>query len=416
MGEGWREGRRAAPGWNGPPWARSGWDGRRSGPPWTGHRFGPPWTFVGLVLLVVQVVGTTGAASRQGRSGSLDPLAYLLVVLGPLGWLMLRRRPVAVAALAVGAAGTYLGLGYPGGPVVASAALSLVVTVARGRRVAAWSVGLAGYAAMLAIGALSDHLPTPTRAVGYAAWLVVVLLVGEGPRYRAEQFAAARRARAAETEAAATSERLALARDLHDTIGHSLSMIAVQAGVALHLLDEHPEQARPALSAIRSASKEALEEVRSTLAILRQDDSVPPARPGLARVGELVDAARLGGLDVQVRLDPLGDNGSDLPPGVDAAAYRVVQEALTNVARHADATRAWVTVRRLRDGLQVEVVDDGRGPGSARTAEGSGLTGMRERATALGGVVEAGPGPRGGFRVAVQFPLDNNRNQPRRTP
>jgi signal transduction histidine kinase len=346
----------------------------------------------------------------------LDPLAYLLVTLGPLAWLMLRRRTVGVAAVAVGAAGTYLGLGYPSGPVVVSAALALIVTVARGRRIAAWAVGLAGYAAMLAIGALSDHLPTPTRAVGYAAWFVVVLLVGEGPRNRAEQFAAARRARAAETEVAATSERLALARDLHDTIGHSLSMIAVQAGVALHLLDEHPEQARPALTAIRDASKEALAEVRSTLAILRQDDSVPPARPGLARVGELVDAARLGGLDVEVRLDPLGDNGSDLPPAVDSAAYRVVQEALTNVARHADATRAWVTVRRSRDGLQVQVVDDGQGPGSAPAAEGGGLTGMRERASALGGAVEAGPGPRGGFRVAVEFPLDNDRDQPRRTP
>ncbi|MFL6101194.1 MAG: sensor histidine kinase [Actinomycetales bacterium] len=407
MRDGWGDGRRRGPGWGGPPWARGGWDGRRSG---------PPWPLVGLLLLVLQLAGTTGAASSQGRSGSLDPIAYLLVVLGPLAWLVLPRRTIAVAAVSVGAAGTYLGLGYPTGPVVVSAALGLIVTVARGRRVAAWTIGLAGYGGMLAIGALSDHAPTLTRAVGYAAWLVVVLLVGEGPRYRAEQFAAARRARAAETEVAATTERLALARDLHDTIGHSLSMIAVQAGVALHLLDEHPEQARPALTAIRSASKEALEEVRSTLAILRQDDSAPPTRPGLVRVGELLEAARLGGLDVQARLDPLGDTASGLPPTVDAAAYRVVQEALTNVTRHADATRAWVTVRRSPDTLRVEVVDDGHGPGPGPAAEGSGLTGMRERAAALGGAVEAGAAPRGGFRVAVQFPLDNDRDLPRRTP
>lgn len=356
------------------------------------------------MLLVVQVAGTSGAAHRQDVV--LDPLAYLLVALGPLAWIVLRRRTVTVAAVAVGAAATYLGLGYPSGPVVASAGLSLIVAVARGRRWPAWAVGTAGYAALLAIGAVSGHSPSPAHALGYAAWLVVVLLVGEGPRYRAEQFAAARRARAAETEVAATTERLALARDLHDTIGHSLSMIAVQAGVALHLLDEHPEQARPALTAIRTASKEALEEVRSTLAILRQDGTEVRSTPGLARVPELVEAARLGGLDVRLDLDALPGNGSGLPAPVDAVAYRVVQEALTNVARHAGATRAWVTVRRDADAVRVEVLDDGHGAAAA-PVEGSGLAGMRERAAALGGTVDVGPGTRGGFRVVVQLPVGN---------
>lgn len=371
------------------------------------RRSGPPWSFVGLVLLVVQVVGTGGAASRQGRSGSLDALAYLLVVLGPVAWLLLRRHIVAVAGVAVGAAAAYLGLGYPSGPVVASAALSLIVAVARGQRVAAWTVGSVGYAGMLAIAAVSDHLPSTARALGYAAWLVVVLLVGEGPRYRAEQFAAARRARAAETEAAASEERLALARDLHDTVGHSLSMIAVQAGVALHLLDDHPEQARPALTAIRAASKEALEEVRSTLAVLRQEGSPTRSAPGLGRLPELVEAARLGGLDVDLRMEPLGDD-SRLPAPVDRAAYRVVQEALTNVARHAGAARAWVSVRQGAGQLEVEVTDDGRGPGSTWT-EGNGLAGMRERAAALSGSVTTGRGPRGGFQVVVRLPVSNGR-------
>jgi signal transduction histidine kinase len=361
---------------------------------------------VGLVLLVVQVAGTSGAAHRQGVL--LDPFAYLLVVLGPLAWVVLRRRSIAVAAVAVGAAATYLGLGYPSGPVVAAAGLSLVVAVARGRRWPAWAVGAVGYGALVGIGAVSDHPLSLARAVGYAAWLVVVLLVGEGPRYRAEQFAAARRARAAETEVATTTERLALARDLHDTIGHSLSMIAVQAGVALHLLDEHPEQARPALTAIRTASKEALEEVRSTLAILRQDGTEVRATPGLARVPELVEAARLGGLNVRLELDPLTDNGSALPDAVDAVAYRVVQEALTNVARHAEASRAWVTVRRSAEAVRVEVTDDGHGAGPD-LVEGSGLAGMRERATALGGTVDARPRERGGFEVVVQLPLGKYR-------
>ncbi len=393
-----------------------GWGGPGS---WRGRRgYGPPWTFVAVVLLAVQVLGSTAAGHRQPEARSLDALGYLLLVLGPLAWLFLRRSAEAVCVVAVGAAATYLGVGYPSGPVVASAGLSLLVAVARGRRLAAWLIGAGGYGVLVALGALTGHPLSTARLVGFAAWLVVVLLVGEGPRYRAEQFAAARRARRAETEVAASVERLALARDLHDTVGHSLSMIAVQAGVALHLLDEHPEQARPALTAIRAASREALEEVRATLAVLRQDADVTngvaaPATattPGLARVPELVRAARLGGLQVVLTPDPLLDNGSaELPRAVDAAAYRVVQEALTNVTRHAAATSATVTVRRSPAALEVEVVDDGHG--SEGLVEGRGLLGMRERAAALRGVVQAGNSADGGFRVAVHFPLDNGSRQ-----
>ena len=360
-----------------------------------------------MALLVVQVLGSSAAGRHQPSARPLDAAGYLLLVLGPLGWMFLRRRPEAVGAVAVGAAAAYLGLGYPGGPVVASAGLSLVVAVARGRRVAAWLIGVLGFGALLGVGALSGHPLSPARSIGYAAWVVVVLLVGEGPRYRAEQFAAARRARLAETEVAASAERLALARDLHDTIGHTLSTIAVQAGVALHLLDEHPEQARPALTAIRAASREALDEVRSTLSVLRQDGAVPrsPAL-GLARVPELLEAAQLGGLDVQLESDSLrGNEFGPLPTAVDAAAYRVVQEALTNVARHADATRATVLLRRTVAGLEVVVTDNGGGV--VTVVEGAGMQGMRERAAALGGQVGAGNDPGGGFRVAVQFPLDN---------
>ena len=260
---------------------------------------------------------------------------------------------------------------------------------------------------MLGLGQLTGHPQPVGRSVALGAWLVLLLVVGEAPRYRAEQVAAARRARAAETRVAASAERLALARDLHDTIGHSLSMIAVQAGVALHLLDEHPEQARPALTAIRSASKEALEEVRATLSILREEDFDGRPAPGLARIGDLVAAARIGGLVVEVRPEPLGDNVSGLPDDVDAAAFRVVQEGLTNVARHSAAAHAVVSVERSGSALEVSVVDDGLGTG--QVVEGGGLRGMRERAAALGGQVEAGPVSGGGFRVAVRFPLGNKR-------
>jgi signal transduction histidine kinase len=359
-----------------------------------------------VLLLAVQVLGSGAAGRHQPSARALDVVGYVLVVLGPAAWLLLHRWPLVVAAVSVGAAALYLGLGYPAGPVVASAGLSLLVAVARRHRVGAWSLGLAGYAALLAVGAVSGHDVSWQRAVGIAAWLVVVLLVGEGPRYRAEQFAAARRARAAETEVAASAERLALARDLHDTVGHSLSMIAVQAGVALHLLDDHPEQARPALTAIRAASKEALAEVRSALSVLRQDGvAVGAPAAGLARVSELVEAARLGGLTVRLEPESLRDNASGLSSAVDAAAYRVVQEALTNVTRHARATSATVSVRRTPTDLEVVVLDDGKGSGPV--VEGIGLQGMRERAAALGGSVVAGWPADGGFRVAVRFPLNN---------
>jgi signal transduction histidine kinase len=358
----------------------------------------------GVLLLLVQLAGSTAAAHRQPDARSLDAAAYALLTLGPLAWILIRRRPLVVAAVAVGAAATYLGFGYPAGPVLASAGLSLLVAVARGRRWGAWVIGGVGYAAWLGLGGLSGH-PVPVgRAALFAVWLVVLLAVAEVPRYRAAQFAAARRARAAETRVAASAERLALARDLHDTIGHSLSMIAVQAGVALHLLDDHPEQARPALTAIRTASKEALEEVRATLSILREEDFEGRPAPGLARVGDLVAAARVGGLSVQIVPEPLGSNVSGLPAEVDAAAFRVVQEGLTNVARHSAAAHATVEVARSPARLEVSVVDDGLGVESV--VEGGGLRGMRERAAALGGSVEAGPVDGGGFRVAVQFPLD----------
>jgi signal transduction histidine kinase len=385
-----------APAW-GPPWVRGEGPGRRPGRILL--------SFAAVALLFVQLGGSTAAAAHQPQARPLDALSYLLLALGPLALLVLARSRIATAGVAVGAAAVYLGLGYPRGPVVASAGLSLVLAVAFGARVGAWVIGLCAVALALLVGQLSDHPVGPTTALAYAAWVVVLLLLGELPRRRAEQFAAARRARAAEREAAVGEERLELARDLHDTIGHSLSLIAVQAGVALHLLDEHPEQARPALTAIRDASKEALEEVRTVLAVLRADGDVPRApAPTLRRADELRDQARAGGLAVTSDPDSLQDSASGLPPNVDAAAYRVVQEALTNVVRHAQATRAAVTVRRGPGQLEVVVQDDGiaRGVGP----QGRGLLGMRERARALGGSVQAGPLPGRGFRVAVRFPVD----------
>jgi signal transduction histidine kinase len=216
------------------------------------------------------------------------------------------------------------------------------------------------------------------------------------------------RAREEEARRRAGEERLRIARELHDVLGHNISLISVQAGVALHLMDKKPEQARIALSVIREASKEALRELRSVLDVLRQVNEVPPRSPspGLASLSDLLSRASEAGL--QVHTEVSGDL-KGLPANVDLAAFRIVQEALTNIMRHSGQTSSSVHVTcdeqeltlRIDNEVGSEASRDGIGPGQ-------GILGMKERATALGGVVEAGPRPDGGFRVFARLPLDGS--------
>jgi signal transduction histidine kinase len=215
------------------------------------------------------------------------------------------------------------------------------------------------------------------------------------------------RARAAEAQRRATEERLRIAREVHDVVAHNISLINVQAGVALHLIDEQPEQARPALAAIKEASKETLEELRSVVDALRSDGEAAPRAPmpGLDDIGRL--ATRTSEAGLPVRVDVSG-TPRPVPAGVDLAAYRIVQEALTNATRHAGATQVIVRLVHGDHDLTVEVADDGRGAASPHVhngGAGSGITGMRERVTALGGTFEAGPRPGRGFAVRARLPL-----------
>jgi signal transduction histidine kinase len=206
-----------------------------------------------------------------------------------------------------------------------------------------------------------------------------------------------------------SDERLRIARELHDVVAHNISLINVQAGSALHLMDQQPERARAALSAIKDASKETLVELRSVLGVLRQVDEEAPRSPapGLAHLDDVVARANSAGLPVQVEVEGAA-NG--LPPGVDRAAYRIVQEALTNVTRHAGPARAMVRISYGERDLVVQVDDDGIGaPGNGVVSPGNGILGMRERAAALGGEVQAGPRPDGGFRVRAWLPVDQPR-------
>jgi signal transduction histidine kinase len=389
------------------------------------------------IVLAVQLFGThaiarhhvgahPGAWWGSTEVHSLDWGAYVLLCVGPLALLAKRAYPRGVLAVVFAATATYALIGYPAGPVFLSLIVAFWFVVSRGDRVVALVCITAGWVVFLclpwAIG--TGGRPSAAQAAGLAAWLLVLLFAGEAVRARRERVAAVRRGREQEGLRRAEEERLRIARDLHDVLAHNISLINVQSGVALHLLDERPEQARTALAVINDASAEALREIRSVLGVLRQVDERAPRRPAasLERLPDLISRSAAAGLDVDVRID---GEPRPLPSDVDLAAYRIVQESLTNVTRHARTERARVRVRYAEHELALEVDDDGSGgdgddgratgpapptgdggraTGSA-AGTGNGIVGMRERAAALGGELRAGPRADGGFRVSARLPL-----------
>jgi len=367
-----------------------------------------------LVAGVVQLMGTSFAAHNQPASRPLDAVGLALLAAGPVATLARRRRPVAVLAFAFAVTLLYWRLDYPRGPIFLALIVAFFTAVLAGHRLAAWLFLGAGYVAFLWLGPLLGDGPLPglAPAAGLAAWLLVLGAGAEILRVRraylraTEQRAVeAERTREEEALRRASEERLRIARELHDVLAHNVSLINVQAGVALHLIDERPEQARTALIAIKQASKDALREVRSTLGALRGVDEEPPRSPtpSVARLDDLAARVAVAGLEVRTQVD--GDP-RPLPAGVDLAAFRIVQEALTNVARHAGPATATVQVTYGERDLTVQVDDDGRGTPGSPGPGGSGILGMRERATALGGELQAGPRPGRGFRVLARLPLD----------
>jgi signal transduction histidine kinase len=371
-----------------------------------------------LIAGVFQVAVTTVAGRHQADVVQVDGWAVALLLAGPVALLFRRRHPEAALVGAFVPTMAYWLTDYPRGPVFLALVVAYVNAVMRGRSRLAWASLVAGWVITAWIAPLTHDEAWPDwgAAAAIGAWLLVLAVGTELVRSRLERSAQEAAARAEEARRRASEERLRIAQELHDVLAHNISLISVQSGVALHLLDEHPEQARPALTAINEASRAALGELRSVLDVLRAGASAPlqPAA-GLAELGPLVERTRATGLDVTLDTDGL-DVGTDagagavpLPAGVDLAAYRVVQEALTNVVRHAAATRVAVRVTRAPGELVVQVDDDGRGaehpPGAPLPAGGRGLVGMRERAAALGGEVEAGPRPGRGFRVRARFRL-----------
>ena len=363
---------------------------------------------IAVGLAVFLVIGTYFAAHGQPGRRGFDA-GTVVLVLAAAGALAFRRRwPVAVLLFVAGVALIYFVLDYPNGPIWLTLVVASFTAVVEGHLRAAAIVAVVGFAIFPWLDYVLRDKPAPSIEVlvGLAAWLLVILGAGAIFRTRRERIAEALRIRQEEALRRTSEERLRIARELHDALGHQLSLINVQSGVALHLNEELPEQTRASLTAIKDASKEALGELRSVLEILREGGESAPRTPALTldRLDDLAAQAATAGLEVRTETE---GHARLLPFGVEAAAFRIIQEALTNVTKHASGATAIVHVTYGDRDLIVEIDDDGRTQVAPNaTGGGRGILGMRERATALGGQLEAGPRPGGGFRVKATLPLD----------
>jgi signal transduction histidine kinase len=364
-----------------------------------------------FALVAVQLDDPAPAGARTG-----DPLAYLLAAALAASYLLHRRWPLqaltaTLAALLLYSADHYVG--YPGFAVFATV---FGLALHASRRQAA-----IGYAASLV--ALSVALAMqPAALVTTSDWfssllvLTVAFLAGENLRARRARWSALEERnlrleleREERARQAVEEERMRIARELHDVVAHSMSVIAVQAGVAHHVIGSRPELAEQALATIETTARSGLVELRRMLGVLRQPDEpggdLTPA-PGLGDLAELRDGLAEAGLEVSLTV---GGDAERVPPGAQLSAYRIVQEALTNVLKYGGPSAA-VHVAASPSAVVVEVVDPGRGSGPGETVPGAGqgLVGMRERVAVFGGTLEAGPTPEGGFRVRAVLPCSSD--------
>jgi signal transduction histidine kinase len=355
-------------------------------------------------VAVIQVVGSFGASSRQPARRDPDLLMLVLVLIGPIALYWLRSRPVAVLWATVVSTLAYMLLGYAYGPVVLSFVIAVFFAVMSGHRMAGWVAPAALYLAHVGgrmVLGINDYGFYQILTVG--GWFVVMVVVAElvrGHRERSEEVA---RSRKEEELRRAGEERLRIAQELHDVVAHHISLINVQAGVALHLVDRQPEQAGTALAAIKEASREALVELRSIVGVLRQSDETAPRQPvpGLDRLDHLISRTSRAGLEVHAVVH---GNPRPLPTSLDRTAYRIIQESLTNIVRHANASAATIRIDYGADALVLQIDDDGDSL-IYPPQEGNGIIGMRERATAQGGTLTAARTPAGALRITARLPL-----------
>ncbi|MFF0329648.1 sensor histidine kinase [Nonomuraea angiospora] len=358
------------------------------------------WAIAVGVAAALLVTGLSG----QHSATSLDLLGYALLAAGGLALAARRRAPVPVLAVTGLCAAGYQAAGFD---VPAVAYLFAVYAAVRaGHRTVTVAVSLA-MLAVLPLAALASGLHDTGEAFAQArgalelAWLVAAGAAGEALRQAERRADEAERTREETARRRADEERLHIARELHDSLTHQISIIKVQAEVAVHVARKRGEPVPEALLAIQEAGREATRELRATLEALRDDDTSPPR--GLDDVAELVERARTTGLDATLTI---GGQRHDVPAAVDRTVYRIVQESLTNVARHAAAATASVRIDYRPDALAVRIDDDGRATPDTAPPPGVGLLGMRERVTALGGRLRAAPREEGGFSVQAELPVD----------
>jgi signal transduction histidine kinase len=367
------------------------------------------------LLTIAGVVSLSARPTAENPTPN-DIWAYVLVLVG-FGALAVRRRyPITVLAVVTAAASAYVLRDYVdnGLPVIALIALYTVASLAPRRQ---WGVAVATISVLLlALTLVRGEDLSAADLAGNVATFAIAAVFGDSVRTR-RAYTSQLELRAADLEAnqeaqaqrAVAEERLRIARELHDVVAHAMSVVAVQSGVGAHVIDTDPAEAKRILENVKTSSRMALNEMRRLLGVLRDEGDGPVTRvpaAGLEGVDELADGLRQAGMNVAVRVE---GTRPAVPPGVDLSAFRIVQEALTNVLKHAGPATVKVAICYHPDSVTVEVEDDGRGastaPADGHAGGGHGLVGMRERVAVFGGHLTAGSRVGGGFRVAATLPF-----------
>lgn len=378
------------------------------------RRLVPPWADVALALLMITfIVAATTHIHGGEHAAQVDAGAYTCIAVagGALAWR--RLAPLTVVAIVTAALLGYLVGDYPGGPIFVTVWLALfTVATVRSRQVA-YTATIASSVALFVAGLSDSAAPNPLVHLVFLAWAIVAVLAGDAVRSRRDRLVALKEhartmemTREEEARRRVAEERLRIARDLHDSVAHTMATINVHAGVAAHVIDRQPDEARNSLRVIERSTHEVLDELTAMLHLLRVDASSIDRNPtpDLHGLDALLESVRRTGVDVVADVTHV-----DVPQPVSVAAYRIVQESLTNVIRHAGRpVTARVSVTTDDSGaLTVTVADDGEQSATAAAPRGSGvgITGMRERAESTGGTLHAGPGPeRSGWLVVARWP------------
>lgn len=380
-----------------------------------------------VFITVMQIQGTVSrdvAAVTPSRPVSdFGNLGYALLIVTGMVVAVRRRWPVPVFLVTALASVAYYSLDFRDGPGWLGLFVALYTLTAYGEGRRSVLTAGAGITGLSVIWLVASSDIEPRAAIGWVFFRIgaSIMSAALGESVRARRFIAAEaearaelaeRTREEEARKRVDAERLRIAREVHDTVAHAIAVINVQSGVTAHVLDKRPEQARKTLVAIEQTSSQALREMRTILGVLRDSDDERLPQPGLGQIDELAAKARSAGLDVELAATTPSE---PLPSAVGTAAYRILQESLTNVIRHVGPTRVSVALDYGLDGLEISVADDGphvldRRPateGAARAVEpGRGITGMRERCLLLGGDLTAQSRPAGGFEVKARLPLE----------